>query len=375
VRDKTVSSRHCEIVEEARGVRVRDLGSRNGTYIGGARVPEGWVVEDSTIIVGKTVLVCQAVGNEDDEETGRPLPGVAGASRVMCRLAMRVRRLANVAAPVLVAGESGVGKELIARALHALGPRAGGPFVALNASAIPRDLVETELFGHEKGAFTGAVNRRLGAFVEAEGGTLFLDEIGDLSIDAQPKLLRALDGYEVRRVGASGSGRRTDVRVIVATHVPLFERVEAGCFRRDLFHRLEVFVVQVPPLRERPGDVLPIAKALLEGMGADFGPRELTTAAIAQLTSYHWPGNVRELKGVLMRAADVAAARKMGEIDAASVLRALRPVTTSALGVSPDRALSILQACDGNISEAARRAGLPRTTFRKLAMKAGGAVE
>ena len=143
------------------------------------------------------------------------------------------------------------------------GPRAAEPFVAINVAALPRELVESELFGHERGAFTGAVTRRVGAFTEAEGGTLFLDEIGELPIDAQPKLLRALDGYEVRRVGAPGSGRRANARVVVATHVALQDNVARGAFRRDLFHRLEVFVVDVPPLRERPGDVLPIARMLL----------------------------------------------------------------------------------------------------------------
>src|SRR6185436_14942739 len=141
-------------------------------------------------------------------------------------------------------------KELIARALHTEGPRSEAPFVALNVAALPRELVESELFGHERGAFTGAVSKRAGAFAEAEGGTLFLDEIGELPIDAQPKLLRALDGYEVRRVGAAGSGKRANVRVVAATHVPLEERVATGRFRRDLFHRLEVFVIDVPPLRE-----------------------------------------------------------------------------------------------------------------------------
>src|SRR6185436_14560652 len=174
-------------------------------------------------------------------------------------------------------------KELIARALHTEGPRSEAPFVALNVAALPRELVESELFGHERGAFTGAVTKRAGAFAEAETGTLFLDEIGELPIDAQPKLLRALDGYEVRRVGAPGSGRRANARVVVATHVALQDNVARGAFRRDLFHRLEVFVVEVPSLRDRPGDILPIARLLLGQMENEIGRRELTPAAIAQL--------------------------------------------------------------------------------------------
>ena len=194
----------------------------------------------------------------------------------MRRLADQVRRLALHALPVLVAGESGVGKELIARAIHQQGPRRSYPFVAINVTALPRELVESELFGHERGSFTGAHARRLGAFAESEGGTLFLDEVGDLPIDAQPKLLRALDGYEVRRVGASGSGKRADVRVLAATHAPLEQRVAAGHFRRDLFHRLECFVVRVPPLRERPGDIAAIARELLRQIAPQVGKRTLT---------------------------------------------------------------------------------------------------
>src|SRR5271156_3983666 len=171
----------------------------------------------------------------------------------MRRLADQVRRLAQHALPVLIAGESGTGKELIARALHQEGPRREKPFVAINVTALPRELVESELFGHERGAFTGAHARRLGAFAEAEAGTLFLDEVGDLPLDAQPKLLRALDGYEVRRIGATGRGRVGDVRIVAATNRLLARRVEEGDFRRDLFHRLSVFTVTLPPLRERRG--------------------------------------------------------------------------------------------------------------------------
>lgn len=289
----------------------------------------------------------------------------------MCRVATQVRRLAKLSAPVLIAGETGVGKELIARALHAEGNRQGKPFVALNVAALPRELVESELFGHERGAFTGAVTRRVGAFTEAEGGTLFLDEIGELPMDAQPKLLRALDGYEVRRIGASGSGRRADARVVAATHVPLLDEVRSGRFRRDLFHRLEVFVIDLPPLRARRGDVLPIARTLLAQMAEEIGERELTPAAVAQLTSHDWPGNVRELRNVLLRAADLS---KYGRwIDTSAVVRAVRrsrPPTMS-LNITPENARDWLITHGGNVSAAARAAKIPRTTFRKLLAKAG----
>jgi two-component system nitrogen regulation response regulator GlnG len=282
----------------------------------------------------------------------------------MRRVAAQVRRLARHSAPVLVAGESGTGKELIARSLHLEGPRAGAAFVPVNVAALPRELVETEMFGHERGAFTGAVASRAGAFAEADGGTLFLDEIGDLPMDAQPKLLRALDGYEVRRVGGS-TVRRANVRVVAATHVPLEARVAAGEFRRDLFHRLEVFVIEVPPLRARRGDVAPIARRLLESMEGELGCRSLSSAAIARLSSHDWPGNVRELRNVLYRACD--AAGQGASIEASHVERGLRAKEGSSRRiVTPSLARSILRENDNNLSAAARAAGCPRTTFRKL---------
>jgi two-component system nitrogen regulation response regulator GlnG len=237
--------------------------------------------------------------------------------------------------------------------------------VAINVTALPRELVETELFGHERGAFTGARARRAGAFVEAAGGTLFLDEIGDLPLDAQPKLLRALDGYEVRRVGSDGAGVRADTRVVAATHAPLERRVVDGSFRRDLFHRLECFVVNVPPLRERRGDIPAIVRELLRQLASQVGRRSISPAALARLAAYDWPGNVRELRNVLCRAAD--ATSPDASIEPEDVLRVMRqrggslPATLSA-----DAARALLREHGGNLSAAARTARVPRTTFRKL---------
>jgi transcriptional regulator with AAA-type ATPase domain len=369
IRDRTVSSRHCELAAVRNGIALRDLGSRNGTYVGGARVQDAWGAEGMTIVIGQTSMVCVASQEEVDPPAGAPLPGIAGGSTSMRRVATQVRRLARLRAPVLIAGETGVGKELVARALHVEGYRHGGPFVAINVAALPRELVESELFGHERGAFTGAVAKRAGAFVEAEGGTLFLDEIGELPIDAQPKLLRALDGYEVRRIGSSGSGQRADARVVAATHVPLLEHVQNGRFRRDLFHRLEVFVVELPPLRARPGDVLPIARMLLSQMEAEVGERELSPASIAQLTAHDWPGNVRELRNVLLRAADLSASGRW--IESNAVARALRrSQPPPGFSLTPDGAKEWLDCHHGNISAAARAAKIPRTTFRKLLARA-----
>src|SRR6185437_5333347 len=202
VRDATVSGRHCALRVADGAVAVEDLGSRNGTYVGGARVREARGHAGTVITIGRSTLVVAAIEEgASGEVPGPPLAGIAGASLAMRRLADQVRRLAQHTLPVLVSGESGTGKELLARALHSEGPRRARPFVAINVTAVPRELVESELFGHERGSFTGAHVRREGAFADAEGGTLFLDEIGDLPLDAQPKILRALDGYEVRRVG------------------------------------------------------------------------------------------------------------------------------------------------------------------------------
>jgi DNA-binding NtrC family response regulator len=367
VRDPTVSSRHCALSVLGEGVAIEDLGSRNGTFVGGARVREAWGRAGTAIAVGHSTLVVLAADPRDGPQPGEPLPGIAGASIAMRRLADQVRRLARHALPVLVSGESGTGKELVARALHQEGPRRDRPFVAINVTALPRELVESELFGHERGAFTGAHARHIGAFAEAAGGTLFLDEVGDLPLDAQPKLLRALDGYEVRRVGAAGSGKRADVRVVAATHAPLEQRVTAGRFRRDLFHRLECFVVHVPPLRERRGDVGAIARELLRHLAAQVGPRTLSPAALARLAAHDWPGNVRELRNVLCRAADAttrAAGIDAHDIDVAIRRHALPPAASPV--VDRDRARTMLRDHRGNLSAAARAAGIPRTTFRKL---------
>jgi len=377
VRDPTVSARHCALTVLGPGVAIEDLGSRNGTYVGGARVLAASAGIGTVVTIGRSSLVVfpadaggvsdPARGGPSDAAgaPGPPLAGIAGASLAMRRLADQVRRLARHALPVLVAGESGTGKELIARALHGEGPRRSRPFIAINVTALPRELVESELFGHERGAFTGAHARREGAFSEADGGTLFLDEIGDLPIEAQPKLLRALDGYEVRRVGAAGGGQRADVRVVAATHTRLEQRVARGEFRRDLFHRLECLVVTVPPLRERRGDIGAIARDLLGPLVREMGPRVLTPAALGRLCAHDWPGNVRELRNVLCRAVD--ATPTGSRIEAEHIDRALRrDAPAVAKCMTSQRAQELLRESSGNLSAAARAAGMPRTSFRKL---------
>jgi len=234
----------------------------------------------------------------------RRMVGVSAAWRQAVAEAVQV---APTDTTVLLAGESGTGKEVLARLIHGASPRAAGPFLAINCAALPEPLIESELFGHERGAFTGAIQARAGLIERAAGGVLLLDEVGELSPGAQAKLLRVLQEREFQRLGGSRV-QRADVRVIGATHRNLRTMVERGTFREDLFYRLHIFTIGLPPLRERPDDVLPLAEALLEDIGRQLGRRGagLSREAAPRLLAYHWPGNVRELRNVLERAAILA---------------------------------------------------------------------
>jgi two-component system, NtrC family, response regulator AtoC len=226
-----------------------------------------------------------------------------GSSSALGEVFRTLARVAATPATVLVQGESGTGKELVARALHASSPRASRPFVAVNCAALPEHLLEAELFGHEKGAFTGAVTRNEGRFGRANGGTLFLDEIGDMSLVLQAKILRALEEREIERVGGQGT-IPVDVRVVAATNRPLRELVEAGEFRADLFYRLAVVEVVLPPLRERPEDLEPLALHFAARFARHYGRpvRRIGMGALERIRRYPWPGNVRELRNVMDRA-------------------------------------------------------------------------
>ncbi len=363
--DIAVSALHGEVGVRDGRLWVRDAGSRNGTYVGGAIVPSATFSASGCFVAGRTVLAF-APGSDDDGEDASdepPLDGVIGQSMPMRRLARAVRRLAGLRAPVLIRGETGTGKELVAHALHRLSPRAKAPFVPINMGSVSPEMADGELFGHERGAFTGAVATRAGVFEAARGGTLFLDEVAELPPLAQSKLLRALENGEVRPVGTA-QARQVDVRVVAASWASLEERMARGAFREDLFHRLAVLTVQVPPLRERRADVALLAVSLLGALAPDVGERRLTASALSQLTSHDWPGNVRELKNVLLRAAVLAPGRTLaGEhIDQALVpFRAAAPVSPAQRRRDAQRALD---QHEGNRSRAARSLGVPRSTFR-----------
>lgn len=228
-----------------------------------------------------------------------PLPGIVGTSEPMQQLAALVRAVAPHTTSVLVTGETGAGKELVAEAIHELSPRAGKPFVTVNCAAIPETLIEAELFGHTRGAFTGAVQSRLGKIHAAQGGSIFFDEIGELPLGSQAKLLRFLESGEVQRLGTSDVFR-LDARVIAATNVDLEQRVEQRLFREDLFFRLSVFPIELPPLRERAADIVSLARHFLQRFSGNT--ITLSPESEAKLTAHLWPGNVRELRNVIERA-------------------------------------------------------------------------
>jgi DNA-binding NtrC family response regulator len=242
-------------------------------------------------------------------ELTMPLPEMVGESPSMLELARLIRLVAPRSSTVLIEGETGTGKELVARAVHQLSPRASKPFVVLNCAAIPEFLLEAELFGHMRGAFTGAVQSRTGMIESAHGGTLFLDEIGEMPLALQSKLLRFLESGELQRVGGNETVH-VEVRVVAATHEPLLQRADEHAFRLDLYHRLVVFPVFVPALRERMEDMLPLASHVLAKLGEKMQVKRLSTGAEARLMEHNWPGNVRELEHVLERATILAEDRQ-----------------------------------------------------------------
>ena len=318
---------------------------------------------------------------------------VGSAPQFRAALAIAAKA-ARARVPVLVEGESGVGKEVVAEAIHAASPRSKKPMVTVNCGAIPANLVESELFGHEKGAFTGAFERKIGRFADADGGTLFLDEVGEMPLDAQVKLLRVLQSGEVHPIGARHS-REVDVRVIAATNKKLAEEVEAGRFREDLYYRLNVVPVTIPPLRDRADDIPALARHLLARITKQPGlrPIGITDEALRLLVGYDWPGNVRQLQNALFRAAVLCdgAALTATDFPQVAALREKRTTASSATergelassgGVTLFRADGNLRALEeieadvirlaighyrGRMTEVARRLGIGRSTlYRKL---------
>jgi DNA-binding NtrC family response regulator len=300
VEDGFVSARHLRI-EASRGRWwIVDLGSTNGTFVGGARVERAELPLGVSVSLGDAQLVLESPAAEAARRA-ESYEGMISRDPGMRQVFDLLERVAASDVAVAIFGETGTGKELVARAIHSRSPRHEGPFIPVNCSAIAETLIESELFGHEKGAFSGADRFRKGAFEEAHGGTLFLDEIGELPLDLQPKLLRALELGEVKRVGASRPVN-VSVRVVAATHRDLRAQVRAGKFREDLFYRLCVVPVTVPPLRQRRGDVRALAEAFLAAAAPRGADLRWGEEALGKLEGYDWPGNVRQLKNVVQRA-------------------------------------------------------------------------
>jgi two-component system, NtrC family, nitrogen regulation response regulator GlnG len=381
--DKTVSRRHLMAVRESDEVILRDQGSTNGTFIQGSRFKEITIGYGAEVKLGRTLLKYLP-----EEEVVEPevadsdyFGSLVGRNTKMRRLFKLLEDVAQNNATVLIEGETGTGKELIAEEIHNHSPREGGPFIVFDCGAVPRELIESSLFGHVKGSFTGAITDRKGAFAEAHGGTIFLDEIGELPLELQPTLLRALDKKAVRRVG-SNTYEKVDVRIVAATNRDLRAEVAAKTFREDLYYRLAVIRVNLPPLRERGDDI----KILVDHFIRSFSPpgRQLaiTPEDMSRLQRHSWPGNVRELRNVIERACVLSKGDSLN-LDDAFVEQA-----APALGIRTDLPfkeakgqlvelfereyiVDLMRRHKMNLSAAAREAQIDRKHLRELIRKYG----
>ena len=381
--DPAVSRLHAELDPQPSGLWVRDLESRNGTFVEGVRVSRACVPDGGKLRLGATDLLVSYAPEPVPVELwseGRFGP-LVGASVAMRELFARLARVARSEATVLIQGETGTGKELAAQAIHDASARAGEPFVIIDCAALPENLLEAELFGHTRGAFTGAVEARAGAIESADGGTVFLDEVGELPLSMQPKLLRVLESRTVRRVGES-THRPVDVRFISATNRDLRTMVNTRAFREDLYFRLAVLPVTIPPLRERPGDIVSLVHHFLpkESLGA------VTPQVLREICGRPWLGNVRELRNFVDRALALGPQEALalsGSVAGAGAEDGLRlPPEMCALpykevreralnAIERDYVKGLLVRHDRNISAAAEAAGLNRGYLYRLVSKHG----
>ncbi len=395
LQDDTVSRMHAELTGTPDGIRVRDVGSTNGCWYQGARLFDSIVSAGSVKVGEGSTLIISAA-----EAAMEPLAPVdhygplIGRSPPMRSLFKSLSSLVSSQSTVLIQGESGTGKELVARAIHDASPRRSKPYVIFDCASVAPTLIESALFGHERGSFTGATSRSLGCFEEADGGTLFLDEIGELPLELQPRLLRAIESREIRRVGAN-KPISVDVRVIAATHRDLARGVNTGHFREDLFYRLAVLSLRVPPLRERLEDLKGLIHHLmrepLRGDEAAISKAldEVTEAQWQQLRAHPWRGNVRELRNVVERSL-ATQSPLTPVVELASGVPAPRVSTPSAASAEFNLDLpfleqkqavldrfeqAYLQAMvarhEGNFSRAAAGAGIDRMYFKRLLKKWG----
>jgi DNA-binding NtrC family response regulator len=395
VTDRTVSGFHVRVSRSDGGIVVEDKRSTNGTFVGDIRIERAVVPPGTRVSMGETVVrLVDAADVEVEVLDGEELAGLRARSPSMRRLLAQIAKAAQSDVPVLVNGESGVGKELVARALHELGRRKNGPFVTVDCASLSPTLIASELFGHEKGSFTGADRRHIGAFERGHGGTIFLDEIGELPDTLQPTLLGVLERRKLRRVG----GRDEipfDARVVCATHRDLPAEINGGRFRLDLFYRVAVLKLLVAPLRERPDDIPLLVTHFIEraGAGDDAMERLFGPAMMAALQRHDWPGNVRELRNVVEatiamgeapelvpHAGRTSAPPASGETTVPTL-----PATFAALVGKPYREAratvlhdfediylrALLEKAGGNVAQAARDADMDRSHLFELLKRHG----
>jgi transcriptional regulator with GAF, ATPase, and Fis domain len=386
--DDTVSRKHCELTRVPEGVHVRDLGSTNGTKVQGARITEATVQPGVVLKVGEIELGIRATAPRAEvmPSDKKQFGGALGGSLAMRTIFGVLERIASTDATVLLEGETGTGKDVLARAIWTESTRASGPFVVVDCGAVSYSLLESELFGHERGAFTGAVAARQGAFELADRGTVFLDEIGELPLDVQPKLLRVLETKEFRRVGGNKTVR-SDVRVIAATKRNLQREVAAGKFREDLYFRLAVVPVTVPSLRARRDDVPMLVEHILKAAGG-AGTLSVSPDTMQALMAHDWPGNVRELRNVLERAVYMARATGSSELSLISLPMSSGGAGEGAFHFEPGKSYRetrakydadferryvkwLLGRHANNISAAARDAKMDRKHLHDMAKKHG----
>jgi DNA-binding NtrC family response regulator len=383
--DASVSRRHVEFSVVPQGVMVRDTGSTNGTFYLGAKIDQMILRTGVRLLIGRCEVDVLPLGVAEtmpiSERT--QYDDLLGTSMCMRKLFTLLERLEGTDASVLIQGETGTGKELVAQALHAQGLRQEKPFIIVDCGNVPNELLESELFGHRKGSFTGALEDRVGAFEAADGGTLFLDEIGELPLDLQPKLLRALESGQIKPVGEA-QHKKVDVRILAATHRDLYKMVAEESFREDLFYRLAVIRVSCPPLRERRDDILPLARYLAKSIthGAAEG---LSPEAENALLKHDWPGNIRELRNVVQRVLALGSEGLLNMfgaggppavgVDPQALQTANMPTIDSSEKYSSARRgyldkferaymVKLLDKAGGNVSEAARQAGIDRKHIR-----------
>jgi transcriptional regulator with GAF, ATPase, and Fis domain len=384
--DPTISRFHCRILRAGGAWRIEDAGSTNGTRVDAVKIIAAELDADVRVAIGDSTLrVRPAVRGRVNVPERASFGAIVGRSLAMQRLFTVLERIAASDIDVLVLGESGTGKELVATELVSHSARSDGPVVVVDCGAISPSLIESELFGHVRGAFTGADRDREGAFEAAHGGTLFLDEVGELPLELQPKLLRALEAREVRRVGQTRS-RRVDVRVVAATNRDIEREVNRGRFREDLYYRLEKVCVRVPPLRDRPEDIPLLAASFLHAMDAIGAGRLFSPDVIAEMQLHDWPGNVRELRNYIERCVvldGVTPPRKRsGTMPAVTKEpHAIDPIDHDVpFRIAKDAAVttferaylgSLLERCQGNVSKASRIARMDRMYLHQLARKYG----